>query len=364
MEKERRRKILKIILQAASYLLFMMTILSAYGGYMDPQRWTLPAIALLVFPYFAVATILVSAIWFLKRCYIVGSIGVAVLLACGPTFLDAVPFRFHGSASKGETTFKMITFNCLHLKDLRQPHSSKNRAIDYLINSGADFICLQELPSFKKKSAPHATQRELNKLLETYPYYTTDKKDVKFLSKYPFKVVPYKLEKAGNYQSIIIVEVDINGHKLTVVNVHLPSFALTEKQRNIITDVATHRNTKQSLMEMAWPLYRKMKTAFQRRAKVAQALAELTNTLPQPIILCGDFNDVPGSWSYRFFTKEGFNDAYAQTGFGPMITYNKHLMYFHIDQILYKGDLIPIYVKRSSMNSSDHYPLEAEFAIL
>lgn len=44
-----------------------------------------------------------------------------------------------------------------------------------------------------------------------------------------------------------------------------------------------------------------------------------------------------------------------------MITYNKHLFWFHIDQILYRGAIRPLSVKKGSLKSSDHYPLTAEF---
>ena len=50
-----------------------------------------------------------------------------------------------------------------------------------------------------------------------------------------------------------------------------------------------------------------------------------------------------------------FEDAYAQTGFGPMITYNKHLFWFHIDQILYRGAIRPL-GEKARLKSSDHYP--------
>ena len=60
---------------------------------------------------------------------------------------------------------------------------------------------------------------------------------------------------------------------------------------------------------------------------------------------------------------DDLNDAYSETNFGPTFTYNKHLFLFHIDQILYKGDLKALKVERGSIDTSDHYPLLAEFEL-
>ena len=37
------------------------------------------------------------------------------------------------------------------------------------------------------------------------------------------------------------------------------------------------------------------------------------------------------------------------------------MFYFHIDQILYKGDLKALSVRKGKIKTSDHYPLLSEF---
>lgn len=357
------KRYLKWALVALSFMLYGVTILSAYGGYMNPERWTLPAMSVLVFPYLAIVTLIISIAWIVIKRYVPGCIGIAVLLACGPTFMEAVPFSLHGTGQKGERTFKMITYNCVHFWDLRNPEAKTSRSLSYIINSDADFVCLQEVYRLNGSELRQTTQAQLDSLLAKYPYHTEDRKrDVKFFSKYPFEVIHKDLKKGDNYRGFEICRLKIDGHPLTVINVHMPSFALTDSERNVLTDMSDYKTAKKSIEKMEGSLYRKLKKAFQWHAKVSGALADVTKELEEPIILCGDFNDVPGSWSYRQFIKAGFKDAYSETGFGHLITYNMHLMYFHIDQILYKGDLMPVYVKKNKLNASDHYPLEAEFS--
>ena len=365
MKKETVKKCVALGAKILTVILYGFTLLSAYGGYINPERMTLPAIAVLLFPYFAIATLIVSVIWLIIKKFPTGCIGIAVLLACGPTFPEALPFRFPATASDPGKTFKMVTFNCLHLTDARKKNKKSSRSVSYLLKSGADFICLQELMYYDAKYLKPTTPAQMDSLLSAYPYHSANtRKEIKFLSKYPYKQIDYKLGNAGYYSNFGVYRVYIDNDSLTVINVHLPSFALTDNERNIIKDAAIYKTTKSSIKKFEGPMMRKMRKAFRERAKVAKALAELASKIEGPMIICGDFNDVPGSWTYRQFINAGLNDAYAETGFGHLITYNMHLMFFHIDQILYKGGLMPLYVKKGKVNSSDHYPLEAEFEFL
>ena len=361
--------ILRLAAKILSVALFAATIVCAYGGYFNPEWWTLPSISVLFFPYFAMATLAVSILWLLRRRIIFGAMGICALLACGPTFTAAMPLRFGNSASDPSKTFKMITFNCLHLwdsqnKEDRKAGNETNRSLDFLINSGADFICLQELLAFDEREIPRKYHSQVAELLKIYPYYSTDDwREIEFISKYPFRQIDIDLGDI-HFGSCASYVFNIDGEKLTVINVHLPSYQLTAQERLIITEARSGSGVKQSIKEFEGSIYQKMEEAFAERAKISKAIAEYAEGVEGNVIVCGDFNDVPGSWTYRNFIKRGFEDAYAQTGFGHLITYNEHLMWFHIDQILYKGALVPLYVRKGHLNASDHYPLIAEFEFI
>ena len=339
--------------------------MAAYGGYMDPEVWTLPSIAVLFFPYLAMATLLISAVWLFSRRYVEGCIGIAILLACGPTFPEAMPFRFGNKPINPKECFKIITFNCLHLTDQKNPDAEYNRSLNFLIHSGSDFICLQELYALGKPEVPEKYQSQIDSLKSIYPYYSTDgSREVEFISKYPFEQLTVKLDEDVRYGNCSAYSVKIDGHQLTIINVHLPSYLLSKDERKIITDARTEKGIKNSIKELEGNVYIKMKNAFATRASVSKAIAEYAESIEGNVIVCGDFNDVPGSWTYRNFTKRGFEDAYSKTGFGHLITYNQHLMWFHIDQMLFKGEMVPLYVRKEKMNASDHYPIVAEFEFI
>lgn len=361
------RKIFKIAAKILSYLLFVVTILFAYGGYCDPAYFTLPAIGLIFFPYIATLTLIISIVWLCLRKFVIGSIGIASLLACGPTFSEAVPLKFHNPASNDKQSFTLVTFNSLHLRDIRKPDSPYNRSLSYLISCGADFVCIQELYGFGKPDLSESTKDQVDSLFRVYPYQSDDGwREIEFISKYPFETLDFRLPPDGtNYsRNFACYKMNIDGHELVVASVHLPSFGLTESDRDIITELAKKNGAEKSLHKFEGSIYQKMRAAFKYRAQISKGIAEVLQQFKCPVIVCGDFNDVPGSWTYRNFTKSGFQDAYANTGFGHIITYNQHLMLFHIDQILYRGDIIPLWVKKGDINASDHYPLMAKFEFI
>lgn len=355
----------RLVLKVCSYLLYFLTLLTAYGGFINPEWWTLPSMGVLFFPYFAMVTLLVAAVWLILRRWIVGSVGIGVLMLCGPTFSAALPFHFSSTADDPANTFKIVTFNTLHLQDLRNPAADWNRSLHFLTHCGADFICCQELYGFERPELKQKYQSQIDSLRAVYPYRTEDKRrEVEFLSKYPFERVPIRLKDDLQYPNLGAYRVHIKGRELTIINVHLSSYMLSEAERKIITEATNSAGLKNSIKELEGSVYKKMGEAFKHRAKLSEAVADFAAGIEGNVIICGDFNDVPGSWAYRKFTKAGFDDAYAQTGFGHLITYNSHLMYFHIDQILFKGAMVPLYVKKVRMNASDHYPLEAEFEFI
>ena len=75
------------------------------------------------------------------------------------------------------------------------------------------------------------------------------------------------------------------------------------------------------------------------------------------IIVCGDFNDSPISYTHRV-VGEGLNDAFVESGNGFGISYNQNHFYFRIDNILLSKNLKSYRCTvDNTIKSSDHYPI-------
>lgn len=356
--------IIRLACKIASGLLFLLTIFSAYGGYINPNLWATPSLFTLGFPYLALLTAIVIIAWAIARRWIMTAAGVATLFICGGPLLTVCPMGHSRKASPQDTPqFKILTYNILHGEDVEQHNENMNRSFQYLLDSGADIIVLQELYNFSKNEIKVLPKELRDSLFATYPYRVTDGyNDLCLLSKYPARILKVTDLPHGSNYFYEGYRINILGRKLTVLNVHLASYNLSEADRGVVDDMKSIGGAKKSLSSFKGSILGKMKKAFVNRDKHVSEIRDVIENIRGPLIICGDFNDVPASWAYRKMLGDDMKDAFTQTHFGPMITYNLHHFYFHIDQIMYRGDLKALSTERGSIRSSDHYPVIATFA--
>ena len=358
--------IFRLVMRIVSIVVYLLTILSAYGGKCNPEYLTIPAVLCLALPYFACATILLIIFWALTRRIFFAALGVLTIVACWGSLSQAFPVSFPKDATPGQQTFKIISWNVLHTDDIRRPDSHTNRAVEYMINSGADVICLAELDNFSPSELKKASPALIDSLVRAYPFRAgLSSTDIKILSKYPVDRSGLSLVNDGGHHRYDFFKVNFPGGKvLNVGMVHLYSYDLSEEERKVVKEMKTVDGAKASVKELKGTILSKLRNAFRQRAMNARDLREAINEIrpTAPLIVCGDFNDVPASWTYNLIRGEDMRDAYAETNLGFTWTYNLHAFYFHIDQMLYRGPLEALSLKVDKINTSDHYPLVGVFA--
>lgn len=366
--------LIRLCLKIASIVLFIVTLAAAYGGKCNPEYMTVPSVLVLALPYLAIATLITGIAWLLSGRLIMAAAAAGTLFLGWGTLKDVTPIAFSKSPQDETRTFRLMTFNSLHLADTTKADAPGNRAIQFLTESRADIICLQELVNFEDPNEIHHWSRGLiDSLFAAYPYRASgsaNAHDLKVLSKYPVKAVPVKClnQDDDSYWSTrrrwALFEIDIKGFRLPIINFHMTSYELTDTEREVVTEIRGVKTAKKSYEEFRYEIFPKLGEAFRTRAKNVHEMISTTSDIT-PLIACGDLNDVPGSWSYKLMRDAGFQDAYPETSFGPTNTFNQFLFLFHIDQIFYRGQYLKaLKTKRHRINTSDHYPVEATFEIL
>lgn len=363
--------ILRIIAKILSFILFALTILAGYSGRIDPDYFTFPVILVLTLPYLAIASFVVAAAWLVGRRFITGAVGMLAIVAAWAPISNAVPISFSSKPDPDAVTFRLLTYNIVHGWDQTQgmtqaDHSGQrgNAAFKYVMDSGADIVCLQEVMRWQEAEIPNVSEF-LDSLDRIYPYRLGNGvSDTKVLSKYPIEIIPassYIREEKFDQRPYTFYRVDIRGHKMTLVNFHLASNALVGDEVNVVTDIRSVDGAKASISELKGSIREKIGAAARKRKKEVRLLRDALTRIDGPLLLCGDMNDVPESYAYRLLRGEDLHDAYVETGFGPMVTYNQHMFWFHLDQIFYRGGLKALSVRKGNEKFSDHYPLIAEF---
>ena len=102
---------------------------------------------------------------------------------------------------------------------------------------------------------------------------------------------------------------------------------------------------------------KKLKNAFIQRAVQARKVAGEIEQSPYPVIVCGDFNDTPSSYTYHQISAS-LEDAFIHSGSGLSQTYARPLPSFRIDYTLYDSRYFSSESYRHIKKKyNDHFPI-------
>ena len=144
---------------------------------------------------------------------------------------------------------------------------------------------------------------------------------------------------------------------IRVFNVHLQSMAMAE------SDIATATESRAGLRLKAPNLLRRFRNgAVARGVQVDTVLARVLRS-PYPVLLAGDFNDLPYSYVYDQLA-DHLQNAWATVGLGIGATYNGKLPGLRIDQQFAgpQWQVLGCKVHRE-IKWSDHFPVEGLYQL-
>ena len=279
-----------------------------------------------------------------------------------------LPMVSHGSPPSEAELARMpnrltiLTWNTHQMGQYRKPKD--NAILQHLLTQDADIICLQEVDVYK--SPEFLTLAEVRHSLGAkYPYsyidfsvYNNRRQFGNMVwSRYPLinkKTVDYEIR--SNLSSRCDVVVDEDTFRL-IVN-HLESNRFTSTDMTI-NDGAKYENIRNSAKRIG----HKWTKARNRRRGQARAVRKEIDNSPYPVIVVGDFNDIPLSYTYYTISK-GLHDAWLETSWGKWGTTFKLKGSFgvRIDYILCQNPLVPVQCTVKETTGSDHSPVEAVLA--
>jgi endonuclease/exonuclease/phosphatase family metal-dependent hydrolase len=138
--------------------------------------------------------------------------------------------------------------------------------------------------------------------------------------------------------------------------VHLQSLKFSQENLNYL-DKGTVPS-EGNLAESKNIIY-KIKLGVLKRASPANFIKDEMNHSPYPIIVCGDFNDVPVSYSYEKIGK-GMKNAFVEKGSGISRTFSSISPTLRIDNIFTDQNFKVVDYTRIKKSYSDHFPIIAD----
>lgn len=351
------KKIAVKTIVAANIVAIIMMIIVGYAGLVDPREHAVIANFGLAMPVMIAINVAFFIFWVLVRKIQILVPIIGFILCWEPLRLYC-PINLPSTPPKG--AIKVVSYNVFMFAPWDIPEGEPNPIVEYIANSGADIVCLQE-SGYDLKG-----REKIDSLLATvYQYSDTVQKvgpqsDVLSLySKFPIiSRERIKYESKGNLSEAYIL--NIHGERVLLVNNHFETVGLNNDDKNRFHEFIKGEMSGDSTGNESKFLIGKLGAGARKRAPEADAVARLIARYRQKgmsVIVCGDFNDTPLSYTHKRVA-EGLTDCYTATGNGPGWSYHKSAIYVRIDNILCSPDWVPYnaHIDRS-VTTSDHYPI-------
>jgi endonuclease/exonuclease/phosphatase family metal-dependent hydrolase len=355
------RNILYKILLAVN-LVFAFTLLVSYlAVVISPGDFALPAFFGLAYPYLLLINIILAIIWaMLLRFEALISV---VVIAIGFTHFSNY-IKFTKPSGNKSNTFKVLSYNVRLFNYFENNHgiTSEKKVIEFLKAQKPDIICLQEFfisgnSAEKEAAIIEALGGKYYSHLKGLGSGKNRFYGIVTFSKFPI-IRKGEIIHPGSSSLSIYTDVLIQKDTFRIYNNHLQSFRLRRMERSFIDELTASDNN-ETLNEVK-SLSVSLKKGFVKRALQAQIVKGQINRSPFPVIVVGDFNDTPVSYSYRKIRK-GLYDSFINSGYGAGFTYKGNYPPNRIDYILYDDALINSYFEIIKVKYSDHYPIIAYF---
>ena len=332
----------------AAIMLFM-----GFADHIDPVSHPLLAQAGLAFPVFLLLNFCFFLFWLvfgLKQVYIPI---LGFLLCCVPI---RVYFPINVPHSAPDDAIKVLSYNVFAFSPLEGSQPGSNPIIDYVAQSGAGIACLQE--SWLGGDLAAYADSVLKPVYAYSDTVTMPMGDcISIYSKYPI-VGKERIRYDSKSNLSAAFKVVIGGDTVIVINNHLESNGFTPDEKRNFKEMVKGELPGTQVKTESKRLIDKLAETGRRRAPEADAVARyIAKHEGESIILCGDFNDTPISYTRRVIADK-LTDCYVATANGPGISYHVSGFYVRIDNIMCSSDWKPYACKvDNSIKSSDHYPI-------
>ena len=339
----------------ANIATIMLMMLSGYADRINPVEHPMLSCIGMAFPGFLIANLLFLFFWLTFKWKKAWIPILGYVLVYGPITLY-IPM--HMSQTPPEGTIKLISYNVCQYGGNYKYHQGFEKIYEYLKDQDADIVCLQEDVDTWRRYVKQWYEK-------IYPYNDTTIfnpqsiaiNGVGIHSKFPIiRKERIYYESAGNGSVAYFLKADKD--TILVINNHLEGTHLSDEDRVKYKQMISGNMEKDTAKAETLFLIDKLGKYAALRAPEAETVHAYIEAHRQyPIIVCGDFNDNPISYSRRTIA-QGLKDCFQETGRGIGLSYNQKGFFVRIDHILVSDHFEPYNCHiDSEMNASDHNPI-------
>ncbi len=352
------RKTVRNIVLLFNFLAILGLAGSYLSVYISPAKYWVPALLGLAYPFLLLGNIAFVVFWLVfKKKFLLFSL-LAMLAGCG--FIGRF-YQFSGRSSES-SDIKVLSYNVRHFTGGDDKNTRKLNAEDFVSffdEQKADIICLQESRLRKNKVFNLA---ETVSKLENIKHYQFASTSSTFgsVTMTRFPIVDMGEIRFKDTRNIsIYTDVKVEEDTIRIYNVHLQSYHIDRNNYAMLESVETEEEQRK---EAAKVLLKQMRDGWKMRAVQVETIRKHMDESPYRVIVCGDFNDTPASYSYQTLSA-ALEDAFVSSGKGVGRTYVGDLPSFRIDYILHSPSMKAYNFETIDLPYSDHLPISCDLVI-
>lgn len=339
------KDLVKLLLDATMTVLMVVllffTITAIVCQYVSPEKSGLLSVVALGAPIIYLLDVVTMFYWVVRgRWYFTITM---LFMVCVGAFYISKYYKLEVDR-KYDVTYKESRFTKVMSYNVCE--GRKSALLDYVLSHKPDILCLQEISTNTEHW--NALTERYNSTNGKYPYSPNQ-----ILSK-------YKILRSGEIEGLHLMnglwaDLRIKNDTIRVVNIHLQSTAIKVEDTRFLEShkylVDKERESKlRSIVSRLVENNRK-------RALQAKSVADFLAKSPYRVIVCGDFNDVPLSYTYHTISK-GLDDSFSKMADGFAYTYNTRYKLLRIDNILLSPSIeVASYEVDNGVELSDHFPV-------
>ena len=350
------------------YFNLLVSFLFLYPQFFTPASfiWVNGFLGLIA-PYLIIIEILLCIFWLIAKPIM--SLLPLATMVLGWQVVWSV-FAWHPGTpfalKKKENILRVLSWNVKGFNGITNASNLKLRSEDmaYSIQKwNPDIICLQE---YNTNERPDDIANHANYFSKKYPY--------NFFSK-DFQVAQndyfsgsiifskYKIlsaERISFTNGSLITAIILKGDDtIQIFTTHLASFRFKQNDFDAMDQSSVANSIS---LNGKKGVFRKMRAAFMQRAIEAELVKENLAKTNYPAIITGDFNDVPGSYTYKTI-KGNWQDAFLEKGFGVGASFLGLSPTLRIDYILANSPWELRGWESIDENLSDHHMIMADLVL-
>ena len=353
----------------ANWLVVLLFLLSCLIPLLHPQQWWWVSMMGLSFP---ILLFLVVCFFFGWLILLKFDLIFISLIALGLGYKSiAVFIGFNApltfAADSGVRSIRIVSWNVARFIELARNNNkgstTRKKMLSLLKEQRADVLCLQEFYT-SENPAFYDNIRAIQQTLGfRYYYFPFDKDgDRNYYSSIIFSKFPIvdssflRYPRPSQPEALVQADIKIGFDTIRFFTTHLQSQRFDKIDYWRMEKIKSRED---SLVYHSIPIVAKLKRGIVIRSMQADIIDQVRNNSPYPVVLTGDLNDVPNSYTY-FKVRGSFKDAFLEKGYGIGRTFRSLSPTLRIDYIFTDPRFSVVQFKREKKNYSDHYMIVAD----